>query len=106
MLRMNAHLSAMRPREDGAPGRRKRGSIGLGLTAVEEAGGEEDDGDHKGQAGVKDVVEAEAEEAVGQPRCKAQEPYPRCLSHHAHAPERGRGQGRTGAVRWPLFYTK
>ena len=77
-----------------------------GLAAVEEAGGEEDDGDHKGQAGVKDVVEAEAEEAVGQPRCKAQEPYPRCLSHHAHAPERGRGQGRTGAVRWPLFYTK
>ncbi len=63
-----------------------------GLAAVEEAGGKEDDGDHEGEACVKDVVEAEAEQAVGQPRGKAQEPYPRCLSHHAHAPERGRGQ--------------
>jgi hypothetical protein len=62
------------------------------LAAVEEASGEEDDGNHESQACVKDVVEAEAEEAVRQPRCKAQEPYPRCLSHHAHAPDRGRGQ--------------
>jgi hypothetical protein len=32
----------------------------LGLAAVEEAGGEEDDGDHDGQAGVQDVVHAKA----------------------------------------------
>jgi len=76
MLRMNAHLSAMRPREDGAPGRRKRGSIGLGLTAVEEAGGEEDDGDEQGEAGVDDIVHAEAQESVGEPCCEAYEPYP------------------------------
>jgi hypothetical protein len=37
-------------------------------------------------------VHAQAEKSVCQPCCKAYEPYPRCLSHHAHAPERGCGQ--------------
>jgi hypothetical protein len=55
------------------------------LAAVEEAGGEEDDGDHEGEAGVKDVVEAEAEEAVGQPGGEAQKPDPRCLLEYPHA---------------------
>jgi len=32
----------------------------LGLAAVEEAGGEEDDGDHDGQTGMQDIVHAEA----------------------------------------------
>jgi hypothetical protein len=32
----------------------------LGLAAVEEAGGEEDDGDHDGEASVQDIVQAEA----------------------------------------------
>lgn len=59
------------------------------LAAVEEAGGEEDDGDHEGQAGVLHVVHAETEHGVCQPSCEAQEPYPCRLSHHAHAPERG-----------------
>ena len=54
----------------------------LGLAAVEEACGEEDDGYHEGQAGVQQVAHAEAEESVCQPRCEAHEPDPRCLSHH------------------------
>ena len=32
----------------------------LGLAAIEEAGSEEDDGDSHGEAGVEDVVHAEA----------------------------------------------
>jgi hypothetical protein len=56
----------------------------LGLAAVEEAGGEEDDGYHEGEAGVKPVVEADADEGVYQPGGEAQEPDPRCLSHHSH----------------------
>jgi len=54
----------------------------LGLAAVEEAGGEEDDGDHEGEAGVEDVVQAEAEKAVEEPCCEAYEPDPCCLPHH------------------------
>jgi len=60
----------------------------LGLAAVEEAGSEEDDGDSHGEAGVKHVVHAKAEERIGQPRGETYEPDPCCLSHHAHAPER------------------
>ena len=70
----------------------------LGLAAVEEAGGEEDDGDHEGQAGVEEVVVAEADECVDEPCCEADEPDPRCLSHHRIAPERG--CAGTGAC-WP-----
>jgi hypothetical protein len=65
------------------------------LAAVEETRGEEDDGDHEGEACVKDVVEAEAEEAVGQPGGEAQKPDPRCLleyPHAFHAPERSCSQ--------------
>ena len=47
-----------------------------GLAAVEEAGGEEDDGDEQGEAGVDDIVHAEAQESVGEPCCEAYEPYP------------------------------
>ena len=60
----------------------------LGLAAVEEAGGEEDDGDSYGEAGVEYVVHAKAEERIGKPRGEAYEPDPCCLSHHLlHAPE-------------------
>ena len=52
------------------------------LAAVEEAGGEEDDGDCEGEARVHQVVHAKAEEGVGEPRCETYEPDPRCLSHH------------------------
>ena len=54
----------------------------LGLAAVEDAGGEEDDGDHEGKTCVEDVVIADADECVDEPRCEADEPYPCCLSHH------------------------
>ena len=54
----------------------------LGLAAVEEAGGQEDDGDHEGQAGVEDIVVTDADECVDEPCCEAHEPDPRCLSHH------------------------
>jgi hypothetical protein len=60
----------------------------LCLTAVEETCSEEDDCDSHGEAGVEDVVHAEAEERIGKPRGEAYEPDPCCLSHHAHAPER------------------
>jgi hypothetical protein len=54
----------------------------LSLAAVEEAGGEEDDGDHQGQACVRHIAQAEADKRVGQPCGEAQEPDPCCLSHH------------------------
>jgi len=55
------------------------------LPAVKEAGCEENNGDHKGQAGVKNVVQSQAEERVRKPRGKAQKPYPSCLLEHPHA---------------------
>ena len=64
------------------PGGGERLNNSLSLAAVEEAGGEEDDGDHEGEAGVEQVAHAQAEERVRQPRCEAHEPDPRCLSHH------------------------
>ena len=54
----------------------------LRLAAVEEAGGEEDDGYHQGQTSVEQVAHAEAEEGVRQPCGEAYEPDPRCLSYH------------------------
>ena len=42
------------------PGNKVRLNSLLGLAAVEEAGGEEDDGDHQSQTGVQHVVQAEA----------------------------------------------
>ena len=59
-----------------------------GLAAIEEAGGEEDDGDYQGQTGVLQVMQAEAYKSVCKPCCKAYEPDPCCLSHHPHAPEK------------------
>ena len=57
----------------------------LGLAGVEEAGGEEDDGYDKGDAGVEEVVVAETEEGVAEPCCEAYEPDPRCFSQHRQA---------------------
>jgi hypothetical protein len=54
----------------------------LGLAAVKEAGGEEDDCDHQGQARVQHVVQAKAEEGIAQPCSEANKPDPSCLSHH------------------------
>jgi len=78
----------------------------LSLAAVEEACGEEDDGDHEGEPGVHDFVKAQAKEGVGEPCCKAYEPDPRRLSQHrccslglTTSPLRRRGL-------LALFYTK
>jgi hypothetical protein len=60
-----------------------------GLAAVEEAGGEKDDGHNESYAGVQDVVKAQADKAVGEPGREAEKPDPCCLSHHRHAPEMG-----------------
>ena len=40
------------------PGGGVRLNSSLGLAAVEEAGGEEDDGDHEGEPGVEQVAHA------------------------------------------------
>lgn len=77
-----------------------------GLAAVEEAGGEEDDGDHKGQTSVQQVSHAEADEGVYEPRGEAYEPYPSCLSHHHSCSRRKVAARGTGADSVALFYTK
>jgi len=55
-----------------------------GLTAIEETGCEKDNSDHEGEAGMKDVMQTQAEERVRKPRGEAQKPYPRCLLEHPH----------------------
>ena len=62
----------------------KTEQIFSGLSAVEEAGGEEDDGDHDGEAGVEPVVEMDADESVDEPGSEAEKPDPGCLSHRRH----------------------
>jgi len=57
----------------------------LGLTAIEEACREEDNSDHEGEAGMENVMQTQAEEAIRKPRGEAQKPYPRCLSEHSHS---------------------
>jgi hypothetical protein len=57
----------------------------LSLTAVEEAGREEDNSDHEGEAGMEDVMQTQAEERIRKPRGKAQKPYPRRLLEHPHS---------------------
>ena len=55
------------------------------LTVVKEPGGEKNDRDHKGHAGMKDVMQVQAEERVCKPCGKANKPYPCCLLEHPHA---------------------
>ena len=50
--------------------------IGSGLVAVEQAGREEDQRDHQGEAGVLPVVQTKADQGVHQPRGEAGEPDP------------------------------
>jgi hypothetical protein len=57
----------------------------LGLTAIEKAGGKEDNSDHESEAGMEDVMQTQAEEAVRKPRGEAQKPYPCCLLEHPHS---------------------
>jgi hypothetical protein len=54
------------------------------LTAVEEAGSEEDNRDHKGKAGMEDIMQTQAEERIRKPRGEAQKPNPRCLLEYPH----------------------
>ena len=56
-----------------------------GLTTVEKAGREENNGDHESESGMKDVMQTQAEERVRKPRDEAEKPYPCCLLEHPHA---------------------
>jgi hypothetical protein len=76
-----------------------------GLAAVEEAGGEEYDGDDQGDAGVDHVVVAQAEEGIGEPCCEAHEPNPRCFSQHLGLSRVGSPPGRSRRGLLALFYT-
>ena len=51
------------------------------LPAVEEASDEEEQGEHEGQAGVRDGAQVQPEDAVDKPGRTSDEPYPRSFSH-------------------------
>jgi hypothetical protein len=55
------------------------------LPAIKEAGREENNGNHEREAGMKNVMQPQAEECVRKPRGEAQKPYPRCLLEYPHA---------------------
>jgi hypothetical protein len=78
------------------------------LTAVEEAGCEEDNRDHEGKAGMEDIMQTQAEERIRKPRSEAQKPNPRCLLEHPHVSMlREKLQPRSNRrYSLALFYTK
>ena len=51
------------------------------LVAVEEAGGEEEHGEHEGELGVRERVDVELHHAVHDPDRTSDKPDPGCLSH-------------------------
>jgi hypothetical protein len=65
--------------ERGAP--MVRHAFLLFLVAVEEAGGEEEQGDHEGELGVEERVDVEMYHAVHGPGRTSDKPDPGSLSH-------------------------
>jgi hypothetical protein len=53
----------------------------LFLVAVEEASGEEEQGDHKGELGVGERVDVDLHDSVHDPDRTSDKPDPGCLSH-------------------------